>query len=270
MTTRNGHKPRVVAIAGKAPSTAGMVNEEDPNVEVWGLADAYVHLKRPAQRWFEIHTPDSDGLYVGWNSWAELGPEKHLAWLTTCGIPVYTQEKDPRIVTSVPFPFHEIGMRFRPYWSGSIPYMLSLAAYEEVDEVHLWGVDMAGGSEYEDQRPCAEYWIGVLDTQGCKVFVPDASPVLKAAHGTYGITTRKPITAAAIRDELSRFDQATVHNGITDESRGGRKALVTLLERADPAARGKPVEPYLTITNPDEEQAKRTAAAVRKAILAKD
>ena len=118
--------------------------------------------------------------------------------------------------------------------------MVSLAAYEQVDELHLWGMDMAGGHEYEHQRPCVEYWLGVLEAQGCKLLIPDCSSLLKPMVGsTYGLATSKVLDQSTIRDEISMLD-ARLINGNKDP--GARVALVEMLNRADPTNRGKPVE----------------------------
>lgn len=258
---------RIVAIAGKAPLTCEMVNLEPDNVEVWGLADAYKHITRRIDRWFEIHTPDADGYYRGFTPWVPGGPEAHLGWLWDCSVPVYMNAVDPHVPTSVVFPYHKIGSHYRHYFTGTVAYMLALAALEEVDEIHLWGVEMAGGTEYEDQRPCTEYWLGVLETQGCRVFIPDSSPLLKPVGGTYGLTTRKHLSAAAILDEISRFDLETAQRGNTPERQGGRTALLSLLNKADSATRGMIVEPALTVFGDNEEALKNKAASVREAIL---
>lgn len=262
---------RKVALAGKAPTTAEMINLEPDDVEIWGMSDAYNHIKRPVDRWFEIHTPDDDGLYRGFTQWVDGGPEAHVSWLAGCGIPVYMNKVDPQISTSVAFPFHEIGSTYRHYWTSTVAYMLSLAAYEQVDEVHLWGIEMAGGTEFEHQRPCTEYWLGVLETQHLlkhgrkRVYIPDCAPLLKPYGGTYGIVTRKHLDAAAIQDEISRFDLGIV-NG-QPGAREGRKALLSLLERADPSTRGKTVEPQLIIHSNDPERLKKIKEEARAAVL---
>lgn len=260
---------KVVAIAGKAPTTRDFPNHEPDSVEIWGLSDGYKQLRRHPDRWFEIHTPDPDGVYRGFTDWKEGGAEQHLAWLMDCGIPVYTNKVDDRIPTSIAFPYGEIGARYRPYWTSTVAYMLSLAAYEGVDEIHLWGVEMAAGTEYDHQRPGAEYWLGILEAQGCAVYIPDCSPLLKPMGATYGITTRQPLDAGSIMDEISGLDAQIVLNGSTPERIGGRKALTNLLIRANSAQRGKIIEPLVTLTTAttDEGELDAKRKAIRDAVL---
>lgn len=241
---------RVVALCGKAKATREMPNLEPPEVELWGLSDTYMFLDRfkggehnPGDRWFEIHTPDEDGLYRGFTPWKPNGEQNHFNWLWDCGVPVYTNEVDSRLPTSVAFPYHEIGSKYRHYWTSAAAYMVSMAAYEGVDELHIWGMDMAGGHEYEHQRPCFEYWLGVLEAQGCKLLIPDCSSLLKPMVGsTYGLATSKVLDESTVRDEISLID-ARLANGGKDP--GARVALIEMLNRADPTNRGKPVEPAI-------------------------
>ena len=258
-------KRRVVAIAGKAQTTARIINTEPDSVEIWGLSDSYLHLKRPADMWFEIHTPDSDGLYRGFGAWNEGGPEAHLGWLWDCGIPVYMNKVDPRVPTGIEFPFSEIGLRYRPYWTSTVAYMLSLAAYEQVDEIHLWGVEMCGGTEYEHQRPCVEYWLGVLETQGCRVYIPSCAPLLKPMGGTYGVIKRKYADTAAIQDELSQWDLKITQGD--NGARNGREALIKLMNRLDPATRGKIIEPQVSVFGDDDEAIEKRTQQVREIVL---
>lgn len=227
---------RIVAIVGKSPLTREMANEEPPGVEIWGLVDDYLFLKR-WDRWFEMHQKGENGLYSGLSAWAPEAQKRHLDFLWDCGVPVYMFERDESVPTSVPYPFHEVGSRYRPYWTSSVAYMLSLAAYEKVDEVHLWGIEFASTTEYEQQRPCAEYWLGVLENQSCTIQLPHCSPMLRPAYGTYGSTAKGLIDAATIKDEIANVDALT-ENGVVPKA---RKALIRLLHRADPTTIGKPV-----------------------------
>lgn len=241
---------RTVAVVGMAALTREMANLEPPNVELWGLKAAYKFLTHSFHRWFEIHTRDEDGMYRGYDDWSgEVSAESYFNFLCDCGVPVYMREADSKIPTSVAFPFSEIGAKYRPYWTSTVSYMLSLAAYEKVDELHLWGVDIVGGSEFEQQRPCIEYWLGVLETQGCEILIPDVSPVLKPLVGsTYGSTRSRVINAGIIRDELSGLDTHIIRDELSGkkvdpELTGSRKTLVRLLNMADADTRGKEIEP---------------------------
>ena len=97
---------------------------------------------------------------------------------------------------------------------------------------------MAGATEYEQQKPCCEYWLGVLETQGCALVIPDSCPLLKPGGDTYGFATRRPLDAALLRDEIAKLD-ARIQDG--RQTPTARRVLVDLLGRADPSTRGKSI-----------------------------
>ena len=102
----------------------------------------------------------------------------HFARLAEVDYPVYMQDVDPKIPTSVRYPIEEITAEFGMYLTSSIAFMLALAIYEDVDEIHIYGVDMDNWQEYADQRACAEYFMGIAKGRGIKVVTPDGCPLL--------------------------------------------------------------------------------------------
>jgi hypothetical protein len=57
--------------------------------------------------------------------------------------------------------------------------MTALAIFEGFDVIDIYGVDMAVGTEYVDQRPSCEYFIGLARGAGIKVYIPPASDLCK-------------------------------------------------------------------------------------------
>lgn len=78
------------------------------------------------------------------------------------------------------------------YFTNSISWMIAHAICEGAKEIHVYGVDMAQGSEYSAQRPSCEYWLGFAEALGIKVFIPDTSDLLKCAF-LYGVDDDGPI-----------------------------------------------------------------------------
>jgi len=64
------------------------------------------------------------------------------------------------------------------YFSSSIDYMLALAIAERYDRIDLYGVLMRHHSEYQYQRPSAEYWIGFAKGRGIEVNIYGISSAL--------------------------------------------------------------------------------------------
>lgn len=88
--------------------------------------------------------------------------------------------------TSVGFPKDEIVEAFGRYFTNSISWMIAQAIHEGATEIHVYGVDMAQGSEYAAQRPSCEYFLGLAAGRGIKVYVPPQSDLLKTS-AMYGI-----------------------------------------------------------------------------------
>lgn len=109
----------------------------------------------------------------------------HMKWLKKFDGPVYQMKIDKRIPGSVQYPYDEIVERYghawitdkkRPYLTSTAAFMLALALYEHengqtIDTIRLAGIELAIGTEYFDQRPCVEYWIGRLEQAGIE-YIP--------------------------------------------------------------------------------------------------
>ena len=86
--------------------------------------------------------------------------------------------------------------------------MIAMAIYEGFDVIHLYGVDMAVGSEYEKQRPSCEFWMGVAKELGIKLYIPDQSDLLKCLC-VYGRSTKMEPFVLKMNDR-KKFQTAQV------------------------------------------------------------
>lgn len=194
---------RIICIAGFAETTREYANKEADEVEIWSLNRCYSFLRR-WDRHYEVHEEE---LYSGKTGLRE--PE-YMDLMKSSAVPVYMQHPDPEnFPNAKAIPTKEIvAAGFRNYFTTSIAHMLAHAAYEHkvlgmtVKEVRIYGVDMSAYQEYSYQRPCVEYWCGVLDGLGIAyqdrrtVVVPTASPMLKSA-ATYGSHSERALWAQA-------------------------------------------------------------------------
>ncbi len=157
----------------------------DKSFEIWGLNDLHKYLER-YDRWFEIHPYNFIMKHK-----AERSGGGYADGLKKLECPIYMQDEYADFPTSVRYPIEEITKRFgldcleRPYFTNQVPYMIALALLEGFEEIHLYGVDMAVGTEYGFEKPCCEYWLGVAQGMGVKIHVPAQSPLLKT-HFLYG------------------------------------------------------------------------------------
>lgn len=172
-----------VAIMGFAASSMEDVKFvwDDPDMEVWGLNQLYVvfpAIVEKATRWLQIHHKHS----YDKNLERDVG---HHEWLTKqTKFPIYMMDKQPDIPMSVKWPRDELLWVFpRKYFTNSISWMIALAIAEDFKEIHIFGVDMAQDdeidSEYAEQRPSCEYFVGYAEGRGIKVVIPDKSDLLK-------------------------------------------------------------------------------------------
>ncbi len=180
---------RKVAIIGKAPSSREFAPYDDESWEVWGVGDCALSVKR-WNRSFELH--DIHNGFTRWNQvYQDFLKGDH-------GKPIYTFENHPDVKCSTAYPRREILSEFAalisdnegnplPYFTNSISWMIALAIHEKVNEIGLWGVDMAQHgvglqSEYAHQRPSCELWLGVAVGRGIKVTIHQHSDLLKTPY----------------------------------------------------------------------------------------
>lgn len=168
---------------------------------------------RHGDLWFEIHRE--------WNT--ALTPNSdHEGWLRDFGQPVFMHDTVPGFDTSLRFPVERLIEKFDiDYFTSTIAYMFAwcidhidrlvaerLANFERngagvVDAVKLaqsvyneytmgvYGIDLIAGSEYEDQRPCAEFWLGQAMARNIDLVIPRQSALLKQ-HYRYGYDIESP------------------------------------------------------------------------------
>lgn len=179
-----------VAICGFAESYK-LAPFDDPSVEIWGLNELWKYLPR-WNRWFEVH--DDETLGVSKRDLTEGEMKRHLEWLSKDhgeGKPIYMQPQfcDGRFPNAVPWPLNDMAEQFKRkrYFTSSIAMMAAQAIVERYDWIGLFGIDLATDIEYQDQRPCAEYYVGVADGismmgGGCDVYIAPTSAMCKAGH----------------------------------------------------------------------------------------
>jgi hypothetical protein len=198
---------------------------QDTSWSFWGVNDLYAHVPR-VDVIFEIHhtmnmgnrrNPDHEKVLAGGGKRGtgfEIG-----APLT----PIFVQTARPEWPTSISFPrdkvMEELGS---DYFTNSVSWMIALAILEltEIKKVNgrdqrvakpgtalsVCGVSMAADSEYVQQRPNVEYWVGRAESLGIEVYVPDDAHILKAAT-LYGYDTSSPLRVRLQADKVQMQEQ---------------------------------------------------------------
>lgn len=154
---------RSVCIVGSAPSTANLVYQELPWVEVWASGSSF-HIQKRIDRWFEIH---ADGLH---------NPDPaYPTWLKQFKGQIYTVMGEG---DTIRYPVEKVSADIDAEYLTSTPaYMLALAIYEGVDEIKIYGVDNHPGSDWGKFLPGMTYLLGIARGRGVKVVIPKESSV---------------------------------------------------------------------------------------------
>ena len=180
-------KPKKIAILGFAGTSRNLAPFNNPEWEIWGLNALFKEIPWASNftRWFEFH-PYKDMISLA----AGGGPE-YIQFLKQLKIPLYTEIHYEEFPTSVPYPLEKLCEYFHigtdeirrmiknehvemdnvknPYFTNSISMMMALAIYEMlqensgIEEIGLWGVDMAHSTEYHAQRPSCEFFLGICE-----------------------------------------------------------------------------------------------------------
>lgn len=171
-------KPRTVALVGSAKRTRDLAPWNDLAVEIWGINEAlaYPWMKR-ASAMFQMHQR--------WSFTRESNPNDphHWAWLQELHpFPVYMQEAFPDIPSAQKYPLAWVldKLKARPYFTGTVAYMLALALAYEFERIELYGIELASDSEWFYQRDCVTYWLGIAQGRGVEIYLPEESTLLKA------------------------------------------------------------------------------------------
>jgi hypothetical protein len=168
---------RVIAIVGTAPSTRKLVNDEPDSVERWGLGGAWETTNK-MDRFFEVH----DRAWLMHRGTKRGAYHRYLDFLQHFEGPVYVLgDMGKTLQQAIEYPIDEMVEEFGRYLTSTVSYMLALAITEKPDEIKFYGVDFMTDMEvYTHQRAALEYLIGHAKGQGIKIWIPDASPLLKA------------------------------------------------------------------------------------------
>jgi hypothetical protein len=162
---------RSICIVGYAQETRELANNLPDDVELWGMNVNHKFMKR-WDRWFQLHPPV-------WKGRPFYGRSlEHMEFLEALDVPLYMRY--PAFPTAIKFPLEEVYANIgKRYLTSTVANIIGLALLEEVDEIKLYGVNMASNTEYVEQRPCIEWLLGIAEGRGIKVDIPEGTPILK-------------------------------------------------------------------------------------------
>lgn len=181
-------KPRRIAIVGTAEPHWRAAPYANEDWEIWTCGGIFSAVPRTT-RHFELH--DKAETCKGWGP-----PEAEAAarntyweWIAGRGADVVLKSRLPETPDATEYPLDRVLRTFPDrYFTNSISYMIALALVEGVDELGMWGIDMAltgdpnvaESNEYARQRPSVEFHLGIAVGSGVKLTLPKETTLLQA------------------------------------------------------------------------------------------
>ena len=219
---RKPEKRPILCIAGLSPQTRYITNQQDEDVALWSINDAYKVIRRPIDHWFDIHQPHEFAKRAIWlSNFNKVNPHA----------PLWMVNEFENIPGSMRYPIDTVGLPWDRWFTSSISEMLAMA-YDEaragtIKELRMVGVQFSQRIEYLEQRDCVSYWWGKLEEVlgPGKCWVPDVTPLFKADY-IYGYTVRDNLNAGHLQQYLDSADEKVKkHLNQVAEAYGYRQAL---------------------------------------------
>jgi hypothetical protein len=130
---------------------------------------------------------------------------------------------------------HEIAMGAKPYLTSTLAHMLTYAIANYGVPIELYGFEAEAQTEYAQQRPCIEYWIGYGRGLGMSIEAP-SSGLMTGKHYGYedmdqGYRSRLELRRRELQGQL----QAAEIDGIKSEERLSALTPYKAIKRIRPA-----------------------------------
>jgi hypothetical protein len=176
-----------VAIVGSSPETRELAPWDHPDIDIWVFNEAYSQNIRGKDgepyKWckranavFQLH---DQAVY---RSEHNRSDRRHWEWLQQehGDLAVYMKEVDPQVPNSKRLPIealhgllddfrHGTQQEKRSYLTSTVAIALALAIHRAYDCILIYGVEMASDTEYQYQRECVLFWLGVAVGRGIRV-----------------------------------------------------------------------------------------------------
>ena len=164
-----------IAIVGAHRETLFDAPYHDGITEIWAFNSSAMRMKR-LDRAFQMHSRQII---------AEESKE-YNEWLRNTEIPVYMKERYKDIPASVAYPFDKVfsltekmQCKERPlrYFTSTLPFTIALAIVEDRPKISLYGIELALGEEWRNQREGVTFWTGFAGGRGIEIEINCAEGV---------------------------------------------------------------------------------------------
>jgi hypothetical protein len=223
---------KTVAFVGMASTSRHLAPFDDPSIPIWALNESatprFSFLKR-VDRIYQLH-PEWDFTRPGNHNY-----EDYPRWLKEKHpFQIVMQEVYQKYPSSVCYPIKEVVEKFGKealYFTSSAPYLIAHALLEGYNRIEMYGFEMAADEEYANQKPCAEFWMGVAIGQGCEVYLPPGNPMLGKEMMLYGyemlpgiLPMHVELRKMAIRQQIAEQEKAKA------EAEGKKKDIIARIK----------------------------------------
>lgn len=222
------HSTRI-AIVGFAPTTRDQAPYEDLTCDIAGLNEALIRdwfrRKNPSW-WFQIH-PKFDFMRE-----FNRNDKNHWAWLREPhDFPIFMQNTFREIPTSVRYPLEDVIELGGQYLTNTPAMMVALSILMGYERIEVYGIEMAHASEYQYQKPCMEYWLGIAKGLGIEVVLPQTCSLLRGNLYAYEDLRAADVTYFNYRkgEVRKQFEAAQANQYVTQ---GKLNAVEELLNDA--------------------------------------
>ena len=226
-----------VAIFGFDAKTRDEIHNSKAG-EVWTLNDAYNHgvpMER-VTRWYEMHKMSY--LITKDASYKDFLRKRHP-------FPIYMQEaartvfdwlssKRMYLPSSVTYPRDKISRAIdggSMYFTSTMAYMIAHAIFENYNQIELYGIDLSYGTEYEFQKACVEYYLGIARGRGIRVIVPEESGLLSAPMYGYDMHGASVTVDAIDKHQQHYREMYDKSDGDIQVVYDGAQALISVLKK---------------------------------------
>lgn len=221
-----GSGRKKIAICGFASSSRHLIPYDDKDWVIGAMNQFYRHAPR-ADYWFDIHS--------NWRESNVPGTD-HPRALREIGFPVFMIERADDVPNSVRYPIERLIEKFGvDYFTSTVSYMIAWAI-DVIDQavakrmssvrwtasaptladaqaftrslyaeytIGIFGIDLIVGDEYDFQKACAEFWLGVANARGIDIQIPSHSALLKQ-RWRYGYETQPSNLLIELKDYTAR------------------------------------------------------------------
>lgn len=184
-----------IALVGSAPSSVRLAPYGKQDWHIVGCSPGAYGVAGPhAQGWMELHRwePQVAGHAGTGQSW--FSPE-YVEFLVRFKGQVFMLDPlPPEVPNAVAVDYNGLMEEFGPYFfTSSLSWMMGMAIMTPgVEEIGMWGVDMAATEEYQWQRPGLQFFLQEAIKRGIEVTLPPESDLLQPALW-YGVCETNPM-----------------------------------------------------------------------------